>query len=160
MIVHSKLSSNGVRLGTGPDLFVKGDANVRTELYRHDLMADGHQDRIEVLRHFEYAVISAVSRLGTDAYPAEITRFLSKMLQRHVSLAQVFIALERLEDKGLVSSREYHPEPVRGGRRRRIFQMEASGVRAIRNTATTYERASFSGKPEESPLNEVYEGTS
>ena len=113
--------------------------------------------RDEVLRHFEYAVISAVSQLGSNAYPAEITRHLSKVLGRHVSLAQVFVALERLEDKGMVKSQEIRPEPVRGGRRRRIFQMEASGVRAIRNTAAVF-RASSSGEPEKDSLNGSYQG--
>jgi PadR family transcriptional regulator PadR len=99
-----------------------------------------------VLQHFEFAVINAVSTLGTDAYPAEITRFLSKSLERHVSLAQVFIALERLEDKAFVSSEDSKPDPVRGGRRRRIFQVEASGLQAIRRTAATFGLTSSSGQ--------------
>jgi DNA-binding PadR family transcriptional regulator len=111
----------------------------------------------EVLRHFEYAVISAVAELGPNAYPAEITRYLSKVLERRVALAQVFVALERLEGKGLVRSRELWPEPVRGGRRRRLFQMEASGARAIRNTAAVFQRAASSGQPE-GALNASYEG--
>lgn len=111
----------------------------------------------ELLGHFAFAVISAVSRLGDDAYPAEITRHLSKLLERHVSLAQVFVALERLEDKGLVSSRERPPEPVRGGRRRRVFQMEAPGVRAIRNTAAAFQRASSSGPSKGASLNGTLE---
>ena len=112
----------------------------------------------EVLGHFAFAVISAVSQLGTNAYPAEITRHLSKILQRHVSLAQVFVALERLEDKGLLTSREATPEPVRGGRRRRVFQMEAFGARAIRNTAAVFNRASSSGQPEKVNLNGAFNG--
>jgi DNA-binding PadR family transcriptional regulator len=100
--------------------------------------------RSKVLQHFEHAVILAVSNLGKDAFPAEITRRLSKTLNRHVSLAQVFVALERLEDKGYVTSRETAPQPVQGGRRRRVFQMEASGAQAIRDTAAAFNRASSS----------------
>ncbi len=98
--------------------------------------------KIKVLQHFEYEVILAVNSLTGNAFPAEITRRLSVTLNRHVSLAQVFVALERLEDKGFVSSRESDPEPVRGGRRRRIFKVEASGTQAIRKTAATFNRMS------------------
>ena len=99
---------------------------------------DTRSQRSFVLQHFEFAVITAVSHLGDRAFPAELARHLSNTLERHVSLAQVFIALERMEDKGLVSSRDEKPSPVRGGRRRRIFQVEASGARAIENTAATF----------------------
>ena len=118
-----------------------------------------NSEKNEVLRHFEYAVLSAVSQLGEKAFPAEITRRLNVVLQRHVSLAQVFVALERLEDKGLVRSSVLWPEPVRGGRRRRVFQMEASGVRAIRNTAAVFNRASSSAQSEE-PFIEYQASTS
>jgi PadR family transcriptional regulator PadR len=104
-------------------------------------------DRRSILQHFEYAVINAVSILGMKAYPAEIARFLSKSLEKHVSLAQVFIALERLEDKAFVRSEDSKPDPVRGGRRRRIFQVEESGLQAIRKTAATFGLASSTGQP-------------
>jgi hypothetical protein len=64
---------------------------------------------VKVLQHFEYEVIHAVQSLTDKAFPAEITRRLNSSLGRHVSLAQVFVALERLEDKGYVISRESPP---------------------------------------------------
>lgn len=91
-----------------------------------------------VLAHFEYSVLSAVHELGEKAFPAEITRRLSAKLGRDVSLAQVFIALERLEDKEYVSSSTEAPRPERGGRRRRIFTIEDIGTRALRLTAAAF----------------------
>ena len=93
-----------------------------------------------ILQHFQYAVMSSVEILGKSAFPAEITRYLMKSSDRPVSLAQVFTALERLEDKGLLSHRDLDPEPVRGGRRRKLFQLEASGVRVLRATAATIDQ--------------------
>src|SRR4051794_15537898 len=72
---------------------------------------------------FQVEVLAAVSRLGQDAYPAELARYLSRALGKHISLAQVFVALERLEDRGMVSWREFFPEPTRGSRRRRVFRL-------------------------------------
>lgn len=91
------------------------------------------------LQHFEFQLMLTVEGLGSDAFPAEITRRLNKSLGRYVSLAQVFVALERLEDKGCVSSSSVIPDPpVKGGRRRRVFRVEPDGKRAIRVTTAAY----------------------
>jgi PadR family transcriptional regulator PadR len=105
---------------------------------------------IKVMQHFEFEVLMAVYHLENDAYPAEIGRRLSQKLDRHVSIAQVFGTLERLEDKDYVSSHESKPEPVRGGRRRRIFKIEASGTQALRLTAAAFSRMSSSAITESS----------
>lgn len=98
--------------------------------------SDRHSDEEKLpVGTFEVAVLAAVSDLGDRAYAAEITRHLTVGLERRVALAQVFLSLERLEDKGFLRSREIPPEPVRGGRRRRVFQLEASGVQVISKTA-------------------------
>jgi PadR family transcriptional regulator PadR len=103
-------------------------------------------DKIRVLAHFEYTVLSTVKELGENAYPAEITRRLSTLLGRNVSLAQVFIALERLEEKEYVSSSEEKPRPERGGRRRRIFTIEDIGTRALMVTAAAFSQMSSNPK--------------
>ncbi|MBU6526178.1 PadR family transcriptional regulator [Methylocystis sp. MJC1] len=103
---------------------------------------DKETDRIKLLQHFEYEALLTVSQIGDDAYPAEISRRLTKQLGRQVSIAQVFGTLERLEDKGYVKSQESKPEPVRGGRRRRIFNIQASGTQALKVTAATFSRMS------------------
>ncbi|MGQ3301199.1 hypothetical protein [Reyranella sp.] len=101
------------------------------------------------LQHFEFQLLLAVEALGTEAFPAELARRLTHHLGRHVSLAQVFVALERLEDKGCVSSETVIPDPpVRGGRRRRVFRVEPNGAKAIRVTTTTYDRAAPAAKAE------------
>jgi PadR family transcriptional regulator, regulatory protein PadR len=46
----------------------------------------------------------------------------------------VFIALERLEDKGLVSSRFGDPTPIRGGRAKRFFRATAAGIAAVKRS--------------------------
>jgi DNA-binding PadR family transcriptional regulator len=104
-------------------------------------------NRPRILQHFEHAVLLGVLHLGPRAFPAEIARHLTMTLERRVALAQAFTALERLEDRGFVSSQEMAPEPVRGGRRRRLFRVEASGEHALRVTAATLDRmASREGK--------------
>jgi DNA-binding PadR family transcriptional regulator len=85
---------------------------------------------------FQLALLSAIERLGPDAYPAELARNLSSRLRRHVSIGQVFVALERLEDRDMVSCIEISPQPIRGGRRRKLFRLEEVGRRAVRQMMT------------------------
>lgn len=80
----------------------------------------------------ELTVLLAVARLGDDAYGLAIRRDVSERTQRDYSVGAVYTTLQRLEDKGLVSSRTTEPLPVRGGRSRRQFKVTAAGGRALR----------------------------
>lgn len=115
---------------------------------------------IKPLQHFEFRLMLTVSDLGSNAFPAELARTLTKSLGRHVSLAQVFVALERLEDKGLVTSVEVTPDsPSRGGRRRRVFSVEPDGARAIRITAAAFDRPASASRLEQADVFVEEEGS-
>jgi PadR family transcriptional regulator PadR len=57
-----------------------------------------------------------------------------------VSLGAVYVTLDRLEDKGLISSRLSDPTPERGGRSKRLYRLEALGERALQESAVTARR--------------------
>lgn len=89
----------------------------------------------ESLAEFELLVILAALRLGPDrAYTVTIAEDIQKRTGRSVRRANVFTALTRLEDKGLVSSRYGEPHPDRGGRPPRLVTVEPLGVAAARKT--------------------------
>jgi DNA-binding PadR family transcriptional regulator len=79
----------------------------------------------------ELPVLLAVARLGDDAYGLAIRRDVSGLTQHDYSVGAIYTTLERLEDKGLVSSRTTDPTPRRGGRARRHFYPTAAGRRAL-----------------------------
>jgi len=80
----------------------------------------------------ELAALLAVARLGDDAYGLAVRRDLAERTGRDHSVGAVYTTLQRLEDKGLLTSRSSDPLPVRGGRSRRQFAVTALGARAIR----------------------------
>ena len=90
------------------------------------------------LRHFELAVGQAIRKLNDEAYPAKIAEYLTQTRGRHVSIAQVFVCLQRFEDKGFVYFTELPPSPVVGGRRRKLFHLKESGVQAMRESMVAY----------------------
>ncbi|HLK63666.1 MAG TPA: helix-turn-helix transcriptional regulator [Bryobacteraceae bacterium] len=85
----------------------------------------------EVLGEFEHLVLLAVLRLGSDAYGMRVRREIAERTGRDVSIGAVYATLERLEQKGLVSSILNDPTPERGGRAKRSFQLTGDGADAV-----------------------------
>lgn len=90
--------------------------------------------------NLEFAVLLSVSRLGDDAYGAEVRRDVSQRAQKDYSVGAIYATLQRLEDKSLLSSTDTKPTPVRGGRSRRCFALTTSGRRTIRSGVATRRR--------------------
>ena len=76
-------------------------------------------------------MLLALIRLGKDAYGRAILNEIQERLNRDVSAGAVYATLERLEAKGLASSRLAPGTAIRGGRARRYFAPTGAGVRAL-----------------------------
>jgi DNA-binding PadR family transcriptional regulator len=84
------------------------------------------------LGEFEKLVMLAVLHLGEAAYGAPIIQELEERTGRTVSAGAVYVALRRLEKKGLVTSQLGSPTPRRGGRPKRYFSVQREGIEALR----------------------------
>jgi DNA-binding PadR family transcriptional regulator len=91
------------------------------------------------LTNAELLAMSALLRLGNHAYGVPIVEELERYQQR-MSVATVYVALNRLEEGGLVASTVGEATPERGGRARRYFSVTAKGVRAVRALQRTLEQ--------------------
>ena len=87
----------------------------------------------EYLGNFELMVLLAVLRLGEDAYGVTIARELEEQTGLEVVIASVYATLERLEERGLVSSSLGDSTPERGGRAKRYFCITGAGLREARD---------------------------
>jgi len=77
----------------------------------------------------------AALQLGPlQAYTVSIAEEIRTKTGRAVRRANVYTTLQRLEAKGLVSSRLGDPRPERSGRPPRLFAVEPEGVAAVRTT--------------------------
>lgn len=94
----------------------------------------------EFLGGFELLVLLALIRLGDDAYGVPIGKVIQESSGRDVALGSVYITLERLEAKGLVTSERGEPTAVRGGRAKTFFRITAQGLREVRNAQRTLVR--------------------
>lgn len=82
----------------------------------------------------------AVARLGADAYGAGIREELMKVAGRTVSVPTVYVTLVRLEEQGMVTSRDVASEEGRGGRARRVFALTAEGWSALEGSRAALAR--------------------
>ncbi len=88
----------------------------------------------ENLGELEHRVLLAVLRLGGETYSVPIVVELEERTGSRVAPAAVYIALRRLENKGLLSSRKGDAPDEEGGRERRYFLLEQPGRDRLRDS--------------------------
>lgn len=76
------------------------------------------------LGEFEQLVLLAILRVGDGAYAVPVINEIEIQTGRKASHAAVYIALRRLEDKALVTSRLAEATPERGGRGKRYYEVD------------------------------------
>jgi len=88
------------------------------------------------LGEFEHLILLAILHLGDDAYGAAVIEHLESRTGRDISQAAAYIALKRLEEKGLVTSQLGAGTAERGGRPRRYFTVADEGLAKLRSSGT------------------------
>ncbi len=81
---------------------------------------------------FEELVLLAVLGLDGSGYGVSIRAELETETGETISLGAVYATLDRLERKGLVGSTVGSATAERGGRRKRVFRVSATGTAALR----------------------------
>ena len=98
----------------------------------------------ESLGEFEQFVLLAIIRLagaGTDdVYGVPIVDEIERRTKRRVARAAVYVALRRLEHKGLVATWMGDPTKERGGKSRRCVKVTRAGLQALRESRLAVDR--------------------
>jgi DNA-binding PadR family transcriptional regulator len=84
-----------------------------------------------IIGDFEQRILFALVHLGDDAYGVTIRQAIESRTGRAISPGALYTALDRLERRGLVSSRLGDPTPERGGKRKRLYSLMPAGERAL-----------------------------
>ena len=88
----------------------------------------------------EEQVMLAVLRTGDDAYGMNVRRELAEVTGRDVTIGSVYITLDRLEAKGLVTSARPAAAMRVTASSRRVFAVTALGLRVLAETRAMRER--------------------
>ena len=90
---------------------------------------------ITTLAEFELLVMVAAIRLGADeAHAVSIAEDITERTGRGVRRANVYMTLQRLEEKGLLTTALGESRPERGGKPRRLVAPTRDGLAAVRAT--------------------------
>ena len=94
----------------------------------------------DTLGQFEQIVLAAVMTLRDNAYGVTIHAKVSELADKDINMGAVYVSLERLQDKGFVSSTYSDPTPERGGKAKRFFSVERPGALALKDSVDTSRR--------------------
>jgi DNA-binding PadR family transcriptional regulator len=98
-----------------------------------------------LLGELEQLVMLAVLRLGRDAYAVSIRDLIELRTGLRLNRGSVYVTLDRLDRKGYLSSQFGDPTPERGGKAKRLFELTASGRRALGSAEQAVSRMRATG---------------
>ena len=86
---------------------------------------------------FEQMVLLAVLRVRDDAYGVTVHEEVERHTRRPVLRGAVYMTLDRLEKKGLLTSTLSEPTNLRGGRSKRCYALTKNAIQALRASRRT-----------------------
>ena len=93
------------------------------------------------LGQFEQLVLTAILVIRDDAYGVTIHAKVGELAApKGGSLGAIYVTLDRMEDKGLISSWMTDSTPERGGRAKRCYRLKKAGEQALQESAVTAKR--------------------
>lgn len=82
---------------------------------------------------FEELVLLAVCGLRDEAYAVPVQQEIEESGSRSASMGSIYATLDRLEKKGLLTSRMGVPSGKPGGKAKRFYEATGTGIAALRN---------------------------
>jgi PadR family transcriptional regulator len=76
-----------------------------------------------LISDLEYLVLASAVRLGDDAYGASVMKEVAEATGKPCSVGASYTTLDRLEEKGLITTSMCDPTPVRAARPTRLIQV-------------------------------------
>lgn len=98
------------------------------------------------LGELEEIVLLVVANLYDNAYGVLIKNEIEEQCNRSITISTVHNVLQRLQEKGFLSSRYSEPTKERGGKRKLLFKVTASGQKALETVKEMRDRL-WSGIP-------------
>jgi DNA-binding PadR family transcriptional regulator len=96
--------------------------------------------RTGYLGELEQMILLAVLQLNGEAFGTHVLQELSERVGRTVSRGALYVTLDRLEEKGMLTSRLGDPTPRRGGKPKRYLTVTPVGLAALRRSRTAWMR--------------------
>jgi DNA-binding PadR family transcriptional regulator len=93
-----------------------------------------------ILTRSEEFLLLAVRRLGDKAYPVSIFDEIVAVTGSSMTLGAIYFPLQRLEERGFLTSYMGDPSAERSGKSRRYYRATKAGLAALAATREAQER--------------------
>jgi PadR family transcriptional regulator PadR len=91
------------------------------------------------LGEFEHFVLLSILHLEANAYGVTIRQQLKESINRDVTLGALYSTIERLENKGFITSKKGDAKPERGGKAKRLVNVTALGLKMLSKSKQQFE---------------------
>ncbi len=95
------------------------------------------------LGEFEQMLLLALAGLGPDVSGVDVREYIEARTGRTISPGAIYTAFQRLERRGLVGSSFGEPSQRRGGKRPKLYRLQAAGARTLREMETVLVRLGY-----------------
>lgn len=86
---------------------------------------------MKLLSRQEEIVLLSIWKLKGNAYGVTIREFISEITGKYWSVGSIYVPLDRLVEKGLVSTFQGLPTKRRGGRSKRFYEVTPEGIKVL-----------------------------
>jgi DNA-binding PadR family transcriptional regulator len=95
---------------------------------------------MKVLTIAEEIILTAVLRLGDNAYGVAIRKKVAEVTQKELIYGTLYNLLDQLVRKGYVDKNRGSPTPERGGRSKIYYRLTPSGVEALQHARRLHKK--------------------
>ena len=94
---------------------------------------------MEILSKTEELILLSVWKLGKNAYGVTIRNHLIESTGKNFSIGGIYVPLDRLVRKGLLTTLQGDPTPERGGMSKRFYKMTKKGINILNESKKVYD---------------------
>ena len=102
---------------------------------------------MDILTRTEEIILLAVHRLGDNAYGVTIRQEVAQLVGKSYSVGAIYVPLDRMAERGWLTTNTGSPTAVRGGRAKRFYELTPEGKQALLD-AKQFQEKLWSGIPE------------
>ena len=86
---------------------------------------------MKLLSRQEEIVLLAIWKLKGNAYGVTIREYISEVTGKYWSIGSIYVPLDKLTERGYVTTYRGQPTDKRGGRSKRFFELTHEGMKAL-----------------------------
>ena len=86
---------------------------------------------MKLLSRQEEVVLLAIWQLKGNAYGVTIREYISKVTGKYWSIGSIYVPLDKLAERGHVTTHQGPPDEKRGGRSKRFYELTEEGMKAL-----------------------------